>query len=83
MDIIVDMLYYDIKSESLESNKMSVNIATCLQKMQNVSKRHKQKSLDLMKKIISTSLEGINVPGIVDKMTELADSQLDAIMEHL
>ena len=83
MDIIIDMLYYDIQSESIESNTMSVKIATCLQKMQNVSKKHKEKSLELMKYIISTSMEDFNVPDTVDQMTEMADKQLDAIMEHL
>ena len=83
MDIILDMLYYDIQSESNESDTMSVKIATCLQKMQNVSKENKQKSLELMKYIISTSLEDFNVPDVVDQMTEMADTQLDAIMEHL
>ena len=49
-----------------------------------MSKKHKQKSLEVMKTIIETSLKDLNnAPNIVDQMTGLANEQLVTLMEQL
>ena len=61
MDIIVDLLYFKIQSESPEDANMDVKIAACMSRIQNSSFATIEKVSELAEEIICSALKGLDL----------------------
>ena len=62
MNISIDLMYYEIKSDSYESEEMSIKFTTGLQRIEHASLALEDEAHTILDELIESSLKGIDVP---------------------
>ena len=62
MNISIDLMYYEIKSDSYKSEEMSIKFATGLHRIEHASLALEGGAHTILNELIESSLEGIDVP---------------------
>ena len=62
MHVNIDMMYYEIKSDSYESEEMSIKFTTCLQRIENASLLREDQAQTILNEVLESSFEGIDLP---------------------